>query len=260
METVIIIPARWASVRFPGKPLVGLKGANGVEKTLISRTVEAGQAVQNAARLLVATDDGRIAEEASVAGAEAIMTDPAAANGTERVADAISRLGISPDVVINLQGDAPLTPPWFIEALIEAMMDQSVEVATPVLATEPDHLDRLRADRQAGRVGATTAVRDARGQALYFSREVLPFGGGKDAPVLHHVGVYAYRPSALAAYVALPPGVAELAEGLEQLRFLENGMPITCVEVEARGRAFWEVNTPEDVQRVEGILKSEGIA
>ncbi len=259
MDTVIIIPARWASQRFPGKPLVELRGATGKPETLIARTVSAGQAVTGASRLLVATDDDRIAKEADRAGAETVMTDPDATNGTERVADAIARLDIAPDVVVNLQGDAPLTPPWFIEALIKAMEDPDVDVATPVLATEADHLDRLRADRQAGRVGATTAVRGADGRALYFSKEVLPFGGGSAAPVLHHVGVYAYRPTALAKYIGLPPGVAEVAEGLEQLRFLEHGIPVACVEVDARGRAFWEVNTPEDVPRVEAILREAKI-
>ena len=259
METIIIIPARWASQRFPGKPLAPLRGAGGSPATLITRTVMAGRAVSGISRLLVATDDDRIAEEATKAGAETLMTDPDATNGTERVADAVRRLGISPDVVINLQGDAPLTPPWFIEALVKAMEDPEVQVATPVLATEADHLDRLRADRQAGRVGATTAVRGADGRALYFSKEVLPFGGGLAAPVLHHVGVYAYRTGALAQYMRLAPGVAEVAEGLEQLRFLEHGIPISCVEVEARDRAFWEVNTPEDIPRVEAIMKDAGI-
>lgn len=256
---VIVIPARWGSSRFPGKPLADLRGASGLVKTLIARTIEAGQAVSSVARCLVATDDDRIAAEATRHGAEVVMTNTLALNGTERVADAIARLGIAPGVVVNLQGDAPLTPPWFIEALIGAMDDPDVAVATPVLPTEPDHLDRLRADRQAGRVGATTAVCAVDGKALYFSKEVLPFGGGRKKPVLHHVGVYAYRPAALAQYVRLPPGQAELAEGLEQLRFMEHGIPVQCVEVDARGREFWEVNTPEDVRRIEAILKAEGI-
>ncbi|MEO1238612.1 MAG: manno-octulosonate cytidylyltransferase [Pseudomonadota bacterium] len=258
-ETLIIIPARWASERFLGKPLAQLVGANGQSRSLIARTVAAGLAFKGAARLVVATDDARIADEARAAGAEAIMTDPAARNGTERVADAVTRLNASPEIIVNLQGDAPLTPPWYIEALIEKMADKTVEVATPVLEAEPDHLDRLRADRQAGRVGATTAVCGAMGQALYFSKEVLPYGGGVRSPVLHHVGVYAYRSSALQKYLSFDPSDIELAEGLEQLRFLEHGIPVTCTLVEAKDRAFWEVNTPEDIARVEAILKAEGL-
>lgn len=256
-DVVIVIPARWASSRFPGKPLAHIKGANGDSRSLIARTVAAGQEVANAS-LFVATDESRIRDEAIAVGAEVVMTDPGAANGTERVAEAIATLGITPDVVVNLQGDAPLTPAWYIDALIEAMSDPDVAVATPILETSPEHLDRLRADRHAGRVGATTAVCDAKGQALYFSKELLPFGGGIAAPVLHHVGVYAYRPAALRAYTALPPGAAELAEGLEQLRFLEHGMAITCVKVDPKGRDFWEVNVPEDIARVEAILNAEG--
>ena len=258
-EPLIVIPARWASKRFPGKPLALLKGANGQSSTLIARTVAAGLAGGSSARGGVATDDIRIAEEAVAAGAEAVMTAPAARNGTERVADAVDRLDVSPGIVVNLQGDAPLTPPWYISALIETMADPRVDVATPVLEAAPDHLDRLRADRQAGRVGATTAVCGAGGRALYFSKEVLPFGGGSRTPVLHHVGVYAYRPSALKTYLSLTPGDAEEAEGLEQLRWLEHGVPVTCTTVDAKGRAFWEVNTPEDIARVEAILKAEGI-
>jgi len=163
--------------------------------------------------------------------------------------------------VVNLQGDAPLTPPWFVEALVAAMdADPSVEMATPVLRTDPEGLARLLADRREGRVGATTAVIAASGDALYFSKEVIPFTGGRtDIPVFHHVGVYACRPEALAAYAAAPPGRLELIEGLEQLRFLEMGRRIRAVEVEARGRSFWELNNPADVPLVEAGLRAAGI-
>ena len=169
-----------------------------------------------------------------------------------------------PEVVVNLQGDAPLTPPHYVEALLEAMADPAVQMATPVLRTEAEHLEALQADRKAGRVGATTAVFGAGGDALYFSKEVLPFADRAreiGLTVFHHVGCYAYRPDALARYSAeLPQGPLEGAEGLEQLRFLENGIPVRCVEVEARGRAFWELNNPEDIPLIEAIMKREGIA
>lgn len=250
-DPIIVIPARWASSRFPGKPLARLGG-----HTLLARTIAAGREVNGAGRLIVATDDTRIALEAEAAGAEWVMTSPACANGTERVAEAVAALGDAHEIVVNLQGDAPLTPPWFIEALVAAMRaDPAIAVATPVLPTPPDHLARLRADRAAGRTGATTAVVRADGNALYFSREVLPHGG---AAVLHHVGVYAYRRDALLAYPRLPEGEAERAEGLEQLRFLEHGVNVACIEVNARGRDFWEVNHPEDIARVEAILLAEG--
>ena len=162
---------------------------------------------------------------------------------------------------MNLQGDAPLTPHWFVEALVAAMQP-GVEMATPVLKCDRETLANFIADRHAGRVGGTTAVMRADRAALYFSKEVLPYVGNLETPpeVWHHVGVYAYTPAALRAYAGWAEGPLERAEGLEQLRFLENDVPITCVPVEARGRVFWELNNPVDVARIEEVLKREGIA
>lgn len=255
---VIVIPARHASTRFPGKPLAALRGATGDARSLIRRAWDAAMAVPGVDGVWIATDDDRIATAARAFGAQVVMTPDTCRNGTERVAAAVATLGLSDRVVVNLQGDAPLTPPWFVSALIDAMAAPGgPEVATPVLRCSPDALAMLREDRRHGRVGGTTAVLGAGNRALYFSKEVLPFG---DGPVFHHVGVYAYTPQALATYGALPPGALEAREGLEQLRFLEHGHPIACVEVEDRGRAFWEVNTPQDIARVEAVLQAEGIA
>jgi 3-deoxy-manno-octulosonate cytidylyltransferase (CMP-KDO synthetase) len=192
------------------------------------------------------------------------MTPGDCANGTERCAAVMEALS-GYDIVINLQGDAPLTPPWFVSALVEAMGgDPACRVATPVLRCDAAALAGLVEDRRHGRVGATTAVFDLAGRALYFSKEVLPYTGrplrpGETIPVFHHVGVYAYRREALEAYRTWPVGPLETWEGLEQLRFLEHGVPVQCVEVEAPGRAFWEVNNPSDVPKVEGILRELGI-
>lgn len=262
MDTVIFIPARYASSRYPGKPLVPLTGATGEAKTLIQRTWEAAQAVRGADAVYVLTDGEQIAEAAKGFGADVLMTSEDARNGTERCAEAVAQLPGTPRCVVNLQGDAPLTPPWFVEALIEAMRDEAVQMATPILRCDAETLTNLVTDRRAGRVGGTTAVTRPDGTALYFSKEVLPYVGSLEAPpeVWHHVGVYAYRPAALTAYMAAPEGVLEKAEGLEQLRFLENGQAVTCVPVEARGRVFWELNNPVDVARIESVLKKEGIA
>ena len=263
MSAVIFIPARYQSSRFPGKPLQHLKGATGVSKSLIERSWDAAKSVECADAVYVLTDDTRIADAASEFGADILMTSTQCQNGTERCAEALKLLEKKPDVVVNLQGDAPLTPPHYVEAILAALRaDAEVQMATPVLRTEAEHLEKLQADRKAGRVGATTAVCDRRGNALYFSKEVLPFydNAPKDAvPVLHHVGCYAYRPSALTAYMSHPPGPLETREGLEQLRFLENGIPIRCVEVDARGRAFWELNNPSDVSLIEDIMRREGL-
>ncbi len=264
MRVALIIPARYASTRFPAKPLAPLTGATGRDKPLIRRSWEAAQAVRGVDRVLVATDDDRIAEAARAFGAEVAMTDPACANGTERCAEALEGLAPQPDLVVNFQGDAPLTPPWFVEALIAAMAaDPDCDVATPVLRCDAEALDNLRADRRAGRVGGTTAVANAASDALYFSKEVLPYGAAADPasgpPCLHHVGVYAYRPAALRAYRGWPAGPLELSEGLEQLRFLERGRRVACVEVEARGAVFWELNNPADRPRIEAELRARGL-
>ncbi len=217
-------------------------------------------------RVVVATDDERISNEAKSFGAEVVMTSEACANGTERCADALDRLGGTWDIVVNLQGDAPLTPHWFVEDLVNALKsDSEVGMATPVLRCDPEALAGFREDRANGRVGGTTAVFDRNNRALYFSKEVIPYTGrsygeGEETPVFHHVGVYAYRPWALEKYLGWSAGPLETLEGLEQLRFLENGMPILCVEVEARGRAFWELNNPEDIPRIERKLREMGVA
>ncbi|WP_146591343.1 3-deoxy-manno-octulosonate cytidylyltransferase [Puniceibacterium confluentis] len=261
MSAVIFIPARYASTRYPGKPLVELTGASGVKKTLIQRSWEAAVSVKGAEAVYVLTDDSRIAAAARGFGAEVLMTSEAARNGTERCAEALAQLARRPDIVVNLQGDAPLTPGWFVEALIGRMAsDLSVQMATPVLKCDAETLENFVTDRRNGRVGGTTAVMRADGSALYFSKEVLPYVGTLEAPpeVWHHVGVYGYRPGALDAYGSWPEGPLERAEGLEQLRFLENGIPVTCVAVEGRGRVFWELNNPIDVARIEAVLAREG--
>ena len=262
VQNVIFIPARYPSVRFPGKALAMLRGATGEARSLIQRSWEAASKVAGISAVYVLTDDRRIADAAETFGANVMMTSAHPRNGTERCAEALQMLGDEPDVVINLQGDAPLTPPNYVEALSAAMGDPAVQVATPVLKTEDDHLASLRADRAAGRIGATTAVFRQGGDALYFSKEVLPFGiqnAKPDTPSFHHVGCYAYRPEALRRYASLPVGALEAAEGLEQLRFLEWGIPVRCVRVEARGRAFWELNNPSDIPLIEEIMQREGI-
>lgn len=262
MSVVIVIPARHASTRYPGKPLVELRGASGHPRSLIRRSWDAAMAVQGVDRVVVATDDNRIRDHAASFGVEVVMTGTHCRNGTERCAEAVANLGLSPEIVVNLQGDAPLTPPWFVEDLVAGLRADTVsDVATPVLRCTGRMRADLIADRHGGRVGGTTAVFGHDRQALYFSKEVIPFAAGDfgdddPSPVFHHVGVYAYRPAALAAYAAWPEGPLEQLEGLEQLRFLERGRRILCVEVESRGRQFWELNNPEDVSRLETMMRA----
>jgi 3-deoxy-manno-octulosonate cytidylyltransferase (CMP-KDO synthetase) len=264
MNTVILIPARHQSSRYPGKPLVELKGASGLAKPLIQRSVEAARRVEGASGVFVVTDDERIAEACTGFGVGVIMTSPECRNGTERCAEALAQLH-APDLVINFQGDALLTPPQFVEALIARMRDDSdAQVATPAMRLRRDEVHALRREEEAGRVGGTTVVTDDRGHALYFSKRLIPHLPqwaleAELSPVKLHVGVYAYRPSALEHYVATPASELETLEGLEQLRFLDAGIAVAVVEVETPPFALRELNNPEDVAPIEQALAEAGL-
>ena len=254
----IIIPARFASSRFPGKPLAKLKGADGAERTLIEWSWRAALRVPDVAKVVVATDDRRLAGEVERFGGVAVMTPADCANGTERCAAAIEAMGGGPDIVVNFQGDAPLTPPAIVSAVIDRMhREPALAVATPAIACRGDTYRHLLADRAAGRVGGTTVVFDRRQRALYFSKNVIPFvpDNSDTAPVHLHLGVYAYRGDALAAYRASPPSVLELVEGLEQLRFLDMGIGVGTVLCEQPDGSTIELNNPTDAPLIEGELQ-----
>ena len=265
MSVICVIPARYASQRYPGKPLVPLRGAGGISRTLIERSWRAAREVPAFDRIIVATDDARIADAAAGFGAEVAMTSTEARNGTERCAEVLAQLPDTPEMIVNLQGDAPLTPPWFLSELVDGLRAaEGFDVATPVLVSDGEALAAFKADRAAGRVGGTTAVFASDRAALYFSKEVIPFTAAdyppaQATPVFHHVGVYAYRPEALAAYPQSATGPLETEEGLEQLRFLESGRRVLCVEVDSKGRKFWELNNPEDVTRIESMMQVMGM-
>jgi len=264
MNTVILIPARYASTRLPGKPLVDLKGATGTPKPLIQRSVEAARRVAGVSGVFVVTDDDRIAEGCAPARVGVLMTSPDWRNGTERCAEAVAQLH-APDLIINFQGDALLTPPSFVEALIEHMEEDSdALVATPAMRLRSEEVEELRREEAAGRVGGTTVVTDTKGRALYFSKRLIPHlpewaMEAEVTPMKLHVGVYAYRPRALKLYSETPLGELETLEGLEQLRFLDAGVPIHVVEVETPPFALRELNNPEDVAPIEEALAAAGL-
>jgi 3-deoxy-manno-octulosonate cytidylyltransferase (CMP-KDO synthetase) len=264
MNTVILIPARYASSRYPGKPLVELKGARGAAKPLIQRSVEAARRVAGVSGVFVATDDERIAEACARAKVGAIMTSPDCRNGTERCAEALAQLH-DPDLVINFQGDALLTPPAFVEALIARMeSDPDALVATPAMRLRREEVQALQREEQAGRVGGTTVVTDARGRALYFSKRLIPHlpiwaVEAELTAMKLHVGIYAYRPRALELYRETPLSELETLEGLEQLRFLDAGVPVEVIEVATPHFALRELNNPEDVAPIEQALAAAGL-
>jgi 3-deoxy-manno-octulosonate cytidylyltransferase (CMP-KDO synthetase) len=265
MSRAILIPARFQSTRYPGKPLVELKGASGEAKPLIQRSVEAARKVAGIDAVHVVTDDERIAECCAGFGASVLMTSPECRNGTERCAEALGQLGADVDLVINFQGDALLTPPGFVEALTARMdSDRDALVATPALRLRDAEVRALQAEEAAGRVGGTSVVVDGQGHALYFSKRLIPhlppgaLDGGL-SPVRLHVGVYAYRREALERYVAAPVSELEQLETLEQLRFLVEGVKMAVVEVATPTFALRELNNPEDVEAIEAALAEAGL-
>lgn len=260
----IIIPARYESTRFPGKPLAGLRGATGVVKPLVQRSWEAAVAACGAGRVWVATDDQRIAEAVRGFGGQVAMTSGQCRNGTERCAEAIAQIPDCPDFVVNLQGDAPLTPPGLVEQLVSLLSDNaSAAMTTPALRCSPSTFEHLLADSLQGRVGGTTVVFNRSHRALYFSKRILPYVPlGTATPNAHvhlHLGLYAYRRSDLLNYAASPPSDLELLEGLEQLRFLDQGQEVHILPVDPVGWDCIELNNPSDVPAIEAVLRERGI-
>jgi 3-deoxy-manno-octulosonate cytidylyltransferase (CMP-KDO synthetase) len=232
-------------------------------RSLLERVWRIGRAVQGVGRVVVATDDARIVEHVRAFGGEAVMTSESCTNGSERAYEAVRNLGSTPDIIVNLQGDAVLMPPWVIGALVEAMSkDSSVDIATPAVRLNAEHYKSMSAMKGAGIVSGTTVTFAKNGNALYFSKGIIPFMRSAPAsgepPIFQHIGVYAYRADALKRYIDLPQGMFEEVEQLEQLRALEHGMPIRVVQVSLQGRTMWSVDNPQDVARVEEIIRAEG--
>lgn len=240
MKVLVVIPARYASTRLPAKPLVDIGG-----KPMIRRVWEQGRLAKGVHDVLVATDDSRIIRAVESFGGRAVMTSPAHASGTDRIAEVAS--SHSADVYVNLQGDLPFAPPSMIETLIGAFSDPDVRMAT-LARPITDAADVYNPN-------VVKVVMDRRGNALYFSRAPIPFirdraDRGLDAPppdaYYQHFGLYGYRRRTLLEFAGWPKGRLEELEKLEQLRALENGCAIRVVVTRDTTQ---EVNTPEDLAR-----------
>lgn len=238
MLPAAVIPARYASTRFPGKPLALLRGKPMVQH-VHERCVESGAF----SRVLVATEDERIARAVRSFGGEVAMTSAGCATGTDRVAE-VARQHPGLEVLVNVQGDEPALHPSSLAALAEAFADPAVQMCTLVRPLESSE----RADP-----AVVKAVVAQSGWALYFSRADVPFRreGGDEPPRWGHLGIYGYRRRALLELAALPPSPLERAECLEQLRALEHGLGILCVQTPHGSVA---VDRPEDVPRAEAAL------
>ena len=246
MTFTAIIPARYASTRFPGKPLAVLGG-----KTVIQRVYEQVGSVLS--EVYVATDDERIFSCVESFGGKAVMTRADHQSGTDRIQEAMEKTATQTDVIINVQGDEPFIQPSQIKTLMQLFDDPSTQIGT--LGKRFESIEAVE------NPNSPKIVTDQRGFALYFSRSVIPFIRGKahedwlgEYPFLKHLGVYAYRREVLAEVTQLPQSSLEKAESLEQLRWLQNGYRIRVglTDVETVG-----IDTPEDLQRAEEFLKNE---
>ena len=243
MRAVAIIPARYASTRLPGKPLLADTG-----KPLIQHVVEAVRPAKLIERVIVATDDERIAAAAGVSGAEAVMTAAHHRTGTDRIAEAAGKLNLPHEqIVVNVQGDEPDISPDLVDRLVESLTDSGADVATlaaPLPASEADDPNKVK------------VVCTAAGEAMYFSRAAIPFDreGAGGVRRLLHLGVYACRVGFLRAFAAMPPTPAEAAEKLEQLRVLETGGRIAVAVVDYSGSG---IDTPKDYAAFVARMKAE---
>ena len=252
MKFIAIIPARYASTRFPAKPLAMLGG-----KPVIQRVYE--QVKECFDDLYVATDDERIKDAVQAFGGNVVMTSPDCNNGTERCLDAYKRLSLDCDVIVNIQGDEPFIQRKQVEALIACFDSPETDIATLVKPFEPaDGLERLECPN------SPKVVLNEAGYALYFSRSVVPYLRGVeksewlDRHVFYkHLGIYAYRANLLETLTTLPQSPMEKAESLEQLRWLENGyrIKVGVTDIETIG-----IDTPEDLERAKAFAASIGFA
>jgi 3-deoxy-manno-octulosonate cytidylyltransferase (CMP-KDO synthetase) len=254
LTIVAIIPARFGSTRLPGKPLSDIHG-----RPLIELVHERVRRARRPDRVLVATDDERIASAVRGFGGEAVMTSAHHATGTDRLAEAAQ--GTGADLVVNVQGDEPLLDPAAIDLAVSALEeDPALPMATLSLP--------LREVEEMLSPAVVKVVTDARSDALYFSRSPIPHfrseGDGRAAAreaverglARKHVGLYAYRRDALVRFASLPPSPLERAEGLEQLRALHHGMRIRVVAMSGEGSVA--VDTPQDLERVHALLDPRG--
>ncbi len=261
MKTAIIIPARYASTRFPGKPLVKLGG-----QSMLCRVADiARQAADkiDGVAFAVATEDSRIEDHCKEIGVPCVMTSDSCKTGSDRVLEAAEKLGGDFEFVLGLQGDAPFTPIDAPVRMIEMFKsNRQCEVVTPVVRLRWTELDALKDSKKITPFSGTTCVVDREGRALWFSKNILPAIRKEDrttefSPVLQHIGLYGFRYDILKKFVALNEGVYERLEGLEQLRLLENGIAVQTVTLNVdAGLAQAGIDSPEDVERAERLLAS----
>lgn len=262
----IVIPARYGSTRFEGKPLAMIAG-----KSMLNRVTDIAKHV--AAQytnmdVYVTTEDTRIADHAATLGVPCIMTNDTCKTGSDRVLAAIKQLDDQPDFVVNMQGDAPFTSPDTLHQIFKAFeANPTAQVITPVHRLSWDDLDRLRDNKKSTPFSGTTAIMTPDGRAVWFSKNIIPAIRKEAAlraestlsPVYQHIGLYGFRCDVLAQFCTLPESHYEALEGLEQLRLLEHNIPIDTVNITiADGAIQSGIDSPEDITRAEAHIAQHG--
>ena len=267
MQTLIVVPARYGSTRFPGKPLAEINGISMVRRT--ARIAELASAQIENSLYVVATDDARIEAHCHAYGIQCVMTADTLKTGSDRALAAAETLeakqGQTFGRIINLQGDAPFTPVSHIVSLAKAM-DRGADVATPYERLSWDALDALREHKNETPFSGTTVVVGNNGKAIWFSKNIIPAIRKEDrlkqenpfSPVNRHIGLYAYKKEALERFTACDESAYEKLEGLEQLRILENGMTIECVPVDPPKIATSGIDSPSDIVMAETLIAKHG--
>lgn len=265
-KILIVIPARYGSTRLPGKPLLRIRGIEMIKR--VAAIAEHVSSQYDDCDYVVATDDQRIESFCQENSIPSVMTSESCKSGTDRSWDAVKHLEQKPEFVINLQGDNPLCPPWFITSLIDEWLgSQTKGVYTAYVPLSWEELDKLREVKKVTPYSGTTVQIDRSGNALTFSKSILPLLRKEEklrekmalSPVKRHIGLYAYTYEALENFFTWDEGVYEACEGLEQMRFIENETPIKMVEVGYQGRIGMSgVDSPEDVERAEAIIDQCG--
>lgn len=258
-KPLIVIPARMASKRFPGKPLAEI-----AEISMIRRTAQIASKTKNA-EYVIATDHADIEAHCRDFDLPVVMTNPDLPSGSDRARAAAKLFNANAEIILNLQGDAPFTDPAHIQAVLDRLLKNDVDIATPAISLSWSALDKLRLDKKTTPFSGTTVI-EKEGRAIWFSKTIIPAirkeralrEASAHSPILRHVGLYGYRREALEHFTKLPQSHFEKLEGLEQLRALENGLSIAVVKVDPPHISSPGIDTKEDLARAEALIAKHG--
>lgn len=264
IKTLIVIPSRYGSTRFPGKPLAQIAGQTMLQRVVAQARAASVKIADSA--FVVATDDERIAAHCAAIDAPCVMTDPACKSGSDRAKAAGEKYAPGADFIINFQGDAPFTPTHYLAETAAALAAGKGDVATPCIQLDWPALDALREAKRQSPMSGTTCIVAPDSKAIWFSKSIIPAIRDEAAlrdstamsPVYRHVGLYGFTRAALQQFTDAAPSHYETTEGLEQLRMLENGMSVHCVIVKPQKISTSGIDTPADLERLNTMIETHG--